>query len=1141
MRTLRAAAWPVRRVLAVGALWVAAGSCGSPVEPDVRTGINERPARLALRATVTAHRVDALNVQLRASYERRGGETRLLSESVIPLSDVPSQQVAFSVNLSPCLADTERVPQGTACATTIEIMLRSGERVLDRQVIGPVNLLPGQNATVPSAVVVSDEFRVEVARAVDTVRTGRSAAFTARVTDRARAEVQRPLRWRSADTTVARIDSLTGVATARRAGSTSIIARLESGEWSGSATLVVVDGGVIRLSAPAAEFRTRVGAPEPAEQVITVSNPNPVPLGALAVAVRYAPGGPTGWLTATLDQPTAPAALRLRAARGALPPGEYAARVEVSAADAENGPQGVDVVLRVGAQPVLASVTPPAPVAARVGGVAPAPLALPVTAASGDTLRELAVTVAYTEPAQPAAPWLTATLDRTTTPATLSLATTQAGLAAGTYRANVTITSPAAPAPVVVPVEFSVGAQPAFAAIAPPAPVTARVGGAVPPLLALPVTAAAGDTLRQLAATVGFTEPAQPAAPWLTATFDRTTTPATLSLAPTQAGLAAGTYRATVTITSPGASAPVTVPVEFSVAAQPAFVAVTPPAPVSVAAFGPAPAVLSVPIAGAGNEVLEGLVAEVAFLEPAAPPAAWLAATLDRATTPATLTLAPTQAGLAEGTYRAEVRVRAPEAGAPLVVPVTLVVGPRALGVLAIAPATVGFAARPGLPAPAEATVAVTAATADPVGPLAATVTYPASPPAPWLTAVVEPATVPATLRLRADQAGLASGTYTARVAVAAPSAANSPQIVEVTFEVGPQPRFAVAAAPPAFTGAEGGAMPAAAPVAIAAAPGDVLEGLAVAVSYLAPAAPAAPWLVASLDRTVTPAVLTLAPTQAGLAEGRYTAEVRVTAAGAANAAVVPVELVVTPLARQRLVASWGTPTDSTVDLTLTWDPTRCRVADNAACPADIAYTALEVEAVAGGPAAARLVAPRTPLATPLFGTATVGGTLPVTTLASATTEPAGIRSAQPVAVVRFRLAPGAAGNVTMTPVIRAVLGPGQAPLPIVTDGQGANALAISASVTLPEVAAAPAPSLALAPAAVPLAGVAGGAAPAPEAVTITNAGNGVLDGLALGAITYGAGQPTGWLTASALSGTTAPATFTLTASPASLAAGTYT
>jgi hypothetical protein len=66
------------------------------------------------------------------------------------------------------------------------------------------------------------------------------------------------------------------------------------------------------------------------------------------------------------------------------------------------------------------------------------------------------------------------------------------------------------------------------------------------------------------------------------------------------------------------------------------------------------------------------------------------------------------------------------------------------------------------------------------------------------------------------------------------------------------------------------------------------------------------------------------------------------------------------------------------------------------------------------------------------------------------------------------------------------------------------------------------------------------GGNPDPQKVNVTNGGLGKLSDLGVGTITYGSGQPTGWLTAS-LSATAAPTTLTVTATSGSLASGTYT
>lgn len=66
-----------------------------------------------------------------------------------------------------------------------------------------------------------------------------------------------------------------------------------------------------------------------------------------------------------------------------------------------------------------------------------------------------------------------------------------------------------------------------------------------------------------------------------------------------------------------------------------------------------------------------------------------------------------------------------------------------------------------------------------------------------------------------------------------------------------------------------------------------------------------------------------------------------------------------------------------------------------------------------------------------------------------------------------------------------------------------------------------------------------GGANPSAQVDSVHNGGVGALSGLTVALISYGSGQPTGWLSAS-LSATTAPAALTLTATTGGLA-GTYT
>ena len=82
------------------------------------------------------------------------------------------------------------------------------------------------------------------------------------------------------------------------------------------------------------------------------------------------------------------------------------------------------------------------------------------------------------------------------------------------------------------------------------------------------------------------------------------------------------------------------------------------------------------------------------------------------------------------------------------------------------------------------------------------------------------------------------------------------------------------------------------------------------------------------------------------------------------------------------------------------------------------------------------------------------------------------------------------------------------------------------------------APSLSLSRTSVSFASTAGGSASGPEQIQIVNSGEGTLTGLS-GIVSYGGGQPTGWLQVQQTSNTT-PSTLILTAFPGMLTAGTY-
>jgi Concanavalin A-like lectin/glucanases superfamily/CARDB len=103
---------------------------------------------------------------------------------------------------------------------------------------------------------------------------------------------------------------------------------------------------------------------------------------------------------------------------------------------------------------------------------------------------------------------------------------------------------------------------------------------------------------------------------------------------------------------------------------------------------------------------------------------------------------------------------------------------------IGLAPASVTLDARLAGADPAPQQVDVTNVTGGTLDGLSVTVAYPGGVPTGWLAASLSATSAPAILTLQAAVGALAPGDYQATVAIAAPSADNSPQSVSVAFAV---------------------------------------------------------------------------------------------------------------------------------------------------------------------------------------------------------------------------------------------------------------------------------------------------------------------------------------------------------------------
>ena len=421
-----------------------------------------------------------------------------------------------------------------------------------------------------------------------------------------------------------------------------------------------------------------MGLPSP--QTITINNSGGGTLDGPETSISYTAGQAAGWLAAVLSATETPSTLILTATPAGLAPATYTANVAITSDAASNSPQTLAVTLTVGSGsggPIIALSSASQTFSAPAGGANPAAQTVEVTNGGSGTLDGLASTVTYTA-GQPTG-WLSAALSSPAAPSTLTLTATTGSLAAGAYTASVAVASPSAGnSPQTIAVTFNVadaGAGPLIALASTTKSFTATQGGDNPERQTIDVSNGGGGTLNGLATNVSYGA-GQPTG-WLNAGLNRNRAPATLTLTATTGTLTAGTYNATVAVTSGVASnSPQNVTVTFTVAPPaPTIVLSVPTLTFTAGEGGPEPAPQTVQVTSGTAGALTGLTAAVAY--PTAPPADWLAVSLSSPTAPSTLTVTPHLSGLTTGTYTANVAIASAVASnTPQTVAVTFFVDP---------------------------------------------------------------------------------------------------------------------------------------------------------------------------------------------------------------------------------------------------------------------------------------------------------------------------------------------------------------------------------------------------------------------------------------------------------------------------------
>ncbi|MFN0100660.1 MAG: BACON domain-containing protein [Bryobacteraceae bacterium] len=338
-------------------------------------------------------------------------------------------------------------------------------------------------------------------------------------------------------------------------------------------TLVLSETTLVNVSQTSLSFNFQgSGALPPPQFLSLTSSGDPVNL-----TVSSSSTG--GWLTVGPSTASTPANVTVQVTPLGLLPGTYNGTITVVATIPNvgatlNSPITVPVTLTISAGTLAATPASLTFLQAQ-GGNAPPPQTINVTS-NGPALNYSATATTSI------GSWLSVSPASAATPGAVTVSVNGSGLAAGTYSGTVTLTAAGASnSPLNIPVTLTVGPQQTLTVSPTTLTFSHQLGAAAP--------ATQTVSLSSSGTALNFTTAATTASggAWLTATPASGTTGATVTIGVNPAGLAAGTYTGTVTITAPGASnSPQTVSVTLTIAA------VATPSPSAVgnaASFAPGP------------------------------------------------------------------------------------------------------------------------------------------------------------------------------------------------------------------------------------------------------------------------------------------------------------------------------------------------------------------------------------------------------------------------------------------------------------------------------------------------------------------------------------------------------------------------
>lgn len=386
---------------------------------------------------------------------------------------------------------------------------------------------------------------------------------------------------------------------------------------------------------------------------------------------------------------------------------------------------------------------------------------------------------------------------------------------------------------------------------------------------------------------------------WLDATISGSSAPYTMTLQfqNTCTGISDGTYTATVSIASSGASnSPVSFPVTLIVGSSSSPTISLSPTTLtfSATADGPNPASKNVTVSDSGGGTLGTPTTSITYGSGAS---GWLATTVSGSSAPYTISNQVTTGSLNDGTYTATVDVASSGASnTPMSYSVSFTVSSSGAPTISLSQdnATANMPGGPCSGNPANQTVTISNSGG---GTLAYPGEYPtttySSGASGWLDATVSGSSAPYTMTLQFQNTcgGISDGTYTATVSIASTGASNSPVSFPVTLNVGSSgssPAISLAPGNLDFSTTIGGSNPAVQNVTASNSGGGTLGTPTTSITY---GSGASGWLMTTVSGSSAPYAIANQVTSQSLSAGTYTATVDVADSGATN---TPVSYIVT-------------------------------------------------------------------------------------------------------------------------------------------------------------------------------------------------------------------------------------------------------